>query len=70
VAIGTSGNQFKNAGVAGHMMAELIEAVEAGHDHDREPLQVTGRYTGHNLDLGTFSRNRQINVNSSMTVHG
>ena len=29
VAIGTSGNQFKNAGVAGHMMAELIEAVGA-----------------------------------------
>lgn len=70
VAIGTSGNQFKNAGVAGHMMAELIEAVEAGHDHDAEPLQVTARYTGLNLDLGTFSRNREINANSSMTVHG
>jgi sarcosine oxidase subunit beta len=70
VAIGTSGNQFKNAGVAGHMMAELIEAVEAGHDHDAEPLQVTARYTGLNLDLATFSRNREINANSSMTVHG
>ena len=30
------------------MMAELIVAVEAGHDHDAEPLQVTGRYTGLN----------------------
>ncbi len=70
VAIGTSGNQFKNAGVAGHMMAELIEAVEAGHDHDSEPLQVTARYTGLNLDLATFSRNRQIHAGSSMTVHG
>lgn len=70
VAIGTSGNQFKNAGVAGHMMAELIEAVEGGHDHDAEPLQVTARYTGLNLDLATFSRNREINANSSMTVHG
>ncbi len=70
VAIGTSGNQFKNAGVAGHMMAELIEAVEGGHDHDAEPLQVTARYTGLNLDLATFGRNRQINANSSMTVHG
>jgi len=70
VAIGTSGNQFKNAGVAGHMMAELIEVVEGGHDHDADPLQVTARYTGLNLDLGTFSRNRELNANSSMTVHG
>lgn len=70
VAIGTSGNQFKNAGVAGHMMAELIEAVEAGHDHDADPLHVTARYTGLDLDLGTFSRNREINRQSSMTVHG
>jgi sarcosine oxidase subunit beta len=70
VAIGTSGNQFKNAGVAGHMMAELIEAVEGGYDHDAEPLQVTARYTGLNLDMATFSRNRQINLTSSMTVHG
>ena len=70
VAIGTSGNQFKNAGVAGHMMAELIEAVQGGHDHDAEPLQVTARYTGLNLDMATFSRNRQINPSSSMSVHG
>ena len=70
VAIGTSGNQFKNAGVAGHMMAELIEAVEGGHDHDAEPLQVAARYTGLNLDMATFSRNRQMNTASSMSVHG
>ncbi len=70
VAIGTSGNQFKNAGVAGHMMAELIEAIEGGHDHDADPLQVTARYTGLNLDMGTFRRNREINADSSMTVHG
>ena len=70
VAIGTSGNQFKNAAVAGHMMAELIQAVEDGHDHDAEPLQVAGHHTGLNLDLATFSRNRRIHANSSMTVHG
>ncbi len=70
VAIGTSGNQFKNAGVAGHLMAELIEAVEGGHDHDAAPLQLTARFTGLPLDLGTFSRNREINTASSMTVHG
>ncbi len=70
VAIGTSGNQFKNAGVAGHCMAELIGAVEAGHDHDHDPLIVKGRYTNLPIDLGKFSRNRQINPNSSMSVHG
>ena len=70
VAIGTSGNQYKNAGVAGQAMADLIEAVEAGHDHDAEPLQFVGRYTGRTVDMAAFSRNREINQDSSFTVHG
>ena len=69
VAIGTSGNQFKNAGVSGHCMAELIETVESGHDHDSDPLVVEGRYTGLPIDMATFSRNREVNPNSSMSVH-
>ena len=51
-------------------MAELIVAVETGHDHDADPLVVPGRYTGVPLDIGFFSRNREINPNSSMSVHG
>ena len=43
VATGTSGNQYKNAGSAAQM-GDLIEAVEAGHDHDRDV--VKGRYRG------------------------
>ena len=70
VAIGTSGNQYKNAGVAGHCMAELIEAVEGGHDHDADPLKVRGRYTGLEMDMGSFSRNREINADSSFSVNG
>ncbi len=70
VAIGTSGNQYKNAGVAGHCMAELIGAVEAGHDHDADPLTVNGRYTGLALNLGSFSRNREVNEDSSFSVNG
>jgi sarcosine oxidase subunit beta len=70
VAIGTSGNQYKNAGVAGACMAELIDAVESGHDHDRDPVVVTGRYTGVRLDLGSFARNREVNPNSSFSVNG
>ncbi|MEM9652004.1 MAG: FAD-dependent oxidoreductase [Actinomycetota bacterium] len=70
VAIGTSGNQYKNAGVAAHCMAELIDAVEAGHDHDNDPVIVNGRYTGLALNLGSFSRNREINEDSSFSVNG
>jgi len=39
MAIGTSGNQFKNAGVAGRLMKEIIEAGEGGRDLDADPLQ-------------------------------
>ena len=45
MAIGTSGNQFKNAPVVGHLMAELIDRVEHGHDHDDEPVKVRCVYT-------------------------
>jgi sarcosine oxidase subunit beta len=70
VAIGSSGNQFKNAPVAAHCLAELVTAVEAGHDHDAEPLTVAARYTGAPIDLATFSRNRAVNPDSSFTVQG
>ncbi len=70
MAVGTSGNQFKNAGPAGQLMADLIQHCEAGHDHDQHPLTVTARYTGLQLDLGVFSRRRAINRNSSFTVSG
>ena len=69
-ARGTSGNQFKNACVGSHMMAELITAVGNGHDHDNDPLVVTGRYTGVELNMGNFSRNREINPDSTGTVLG
>ncbi len=70
MAVGTSGNQFKNAGVAGHLMAELIEACQNGHDHDRVPVHVTGRYTGLTINAGAFSRLREINRDSSFSVRG
>lgn len=70
MAIGTSGNQFKNAPVAGVMMAELIEACERGHDHDADPVQMHYHYTGRTANIGFFSRNREINPNSSFSVLG
>ena len=70
MAVGTSGNQFKNAPLVGELMAELILACEAGRDHDRDPLKVTGRHTGCEIDLGFFSRLRPINRDSSFSVLG
>jgi sarcosine oxidase subunit beta len=70
MAIGTSGNQFKNAPVVGHLMAELIDSVESGHDHDNDPVKVKCVYTGLELDSGFYSRNREINPNSSFSVNG
>ena len=70
MAVGTSGNQFKNAPMVGLMMAELIAACENGQDHDRDPVQVTGRYTGVTLNMGFYSRNREVNPDSSFSVLG
>lgn len=70
MAVGTSGNQFKNAPVAGALMAELIEKVESGHDHDSDPVQFRMRYTGRTCDIGFFSRLRTINPDSSFSVIG
>lgn len=70
MAVGTSGNQYKNAPVVGVLMAELIAAVESGHDHDKEPVQFKMKYTRRSCDIGFFSRLRTINPNSSFSVIG
>jgi len=70
MAIGTSGNQYKNATVVGRMMAELIDACEHGLDHDKDPFQFTFHYTKRSTNVGFFSRKREINTNSSFSVNG
>ncbi|MCY3951620.1 MAG: FAD-binding oxidoreductase [bacterium] len=70
VAIGTSGNQFKNAAIAAHCMTELILEVEAGRDHDADPLVVEGPHRGLPIDLGTFSRNRPLDATAPVNVLG
>ena len=70
MAIGTSGNQYKNALVVGAMMAELIDACEKGHDHDNDPFQFKMRYIGRTINVGFYSRNREINPDSSFSVNG
>lgn len=70
MAIGTSGNQFKNASIAGYLMCELIDRVEQGHDHDDDPIKVTGPYTKLELNAGFYSRLREVNRDSSFSVAG
>ena len=70
VAIGTSGNQFKNAAIAAHCMSELIVEVEGGRDHDADPLTVEGPHLGLPIDLATFSRNRPLDANAPVNVLG
>ena len=70
MAVGTSGNQFKNAPIAGEMMAALVAACEGGHDHDRDPVRFTLKHTGRTVSLGFYSRLREINENSSFSVLG
>lgn len=70
VAMGTSGNQFKNAPIAGCFLAAIVEAVESGHDHDADPVRYVGEHTGLTIDLSAFSRTRTVNASSSHTVLG
>ncbi len=69
VAIGTSGNQFKNAPGAGLIMAHLITQVEKGADHDSEPVVYKCTKSKSVINLGTFSRKRARNLTSG-TVMG
>ncbi|MER7753835.1 FAD-dependent oxidoreductase [Kitasatospora sp. NPDC097643] len=70
VAMGTSGNQFKNAPLVGRFLAELVDRVEAGHDHDHEPVRHRCAHTGTVVDLGAFSRQRRVDPGAARTVMG
>lgn len=70
MAIGSSGNQFKNAPVAGAMMAELVTYCEGGADHDADPLKFHLDHIDRDIDVGFYSRLREINPASSFSVLG
>jgi len=70
MAIGTSGNQFKNAPLAGKIMTEVIDFCENGGDHDAEPVQFDLARIGHRLDTSSFSRKRKLTEGSSFSVLG
>lgn len=70
MAVGTSGNQFKNAPTVGEAMAELSIEVESGQDHDRDPVYLKLARSGHEINLGHYSRLREVNPNSTNSVLG
>ncbi|HCA92581.1 MAG: FAD-dependent oxidoreductase [SAR116 cluster bacterium] len=70
MACGTSGNQYKNAPIAGKMMAALIDYCEAGTDHDSRPLTYRMPYTERDINVAFYSRKRMINQESSFSVVG
>jgi sarcosine oxidase, subunit beta len=69
MACGTSGNQFKNAPLAGQFMRALVDAAAAGIDHDAEPVTFRGPLTGRVIHLAAFSRRRAPTATSG-TVMG
>lgn len=70
MACGSSGNQFKNAPIAGKLMAALVDYCEGGADHDAAPLRFTLPYLGREIDAAFYSRKRTVNTESSFSVLG
>jgi sarcosine oxidase subunit beta len=70
MAIGTSGNQFKNAPVVGGLMARLIDVTEndKSANHDVNPIQYrldTAPGSQRSLSIGSFSRKRPVHTTSN-----
>lgn len=70
LAIGTSGNQFKNAGIAGELVAGIINHCENGNDHDSKPFQFEMKRTGMGryVNSKSFSRLRTVNDTSNSVM--
>jgi sarcosine oxidase subunit beta len=57
LAIGTSGNQFKNAPVVGDLMASVILQ---GAEHDANPAELLLPALERTVSLAFYSRNRAL----------
>ncbi|GAB5469419.1 MAG: hypothetical protein Kilf2KO_24490 [Rhodospirillales bacterium] len=52
------------------MLAALMAHCEAGHDHDTDHLTYRLPYLDLDIDVGFYSRKREINKESSFSVLG
>ena len=69
LAIGTSGNQFKNAPLIGDLLTAIIQTDSAGPDsvnHDQQPAQLSLSHLGRSVDLSFYSRNRTVGSTRSV----
>ena len=66
LAIGTSGNQFKNAPMIGDIMLAIIQTELAGIDHDRFPTQLRLAEVDRTVDLAFYSRLRKVHATRSV----
>ena len=64
MGIGTSGNQFKNAPLIGELMSSIINNYNLNY-HDYSPIKFKMKNFNDDINLGTFSRLREINDNSN-----
>jgi len=62
LAIGTSGNQFKNAPVVGDLMADVIE----NRVHDSAPSLMNLTNLKRSIDLSFYSRHRDVQETASV----
>ena len=68
MAIGTSGNQFKNGPVAARFMSELIDRTESAtgaFDHDATPHQHQLQWVKGELDISAFTRLRDTSASAT-----
>lgn len=63
LAIGTSGNQFKNAPVVGDLMAAI---VTSGASHEKAPAQLVLPALDRTVSLDFYSRNRELKATRSV----
>lgn len=66
LAIGTSGNQFKNAPLVGEIMSEIISKGLQGHDHDTDPASLELKHVNRRVGLEFYSRNRIVQATNSV----
>ena len=66
MAIGTSGNQFKNAPLIGDMIAEIVGVGIDGRDHDVDPATLELAHVDRTVDLSFYSRNREVQATNSV----
>ncbi len=68
LAIGTSGNQFKNAPLVGGIVGALVDAQHEGQDHDLDPVHLDLPRLGTSVDLSYFSRLRSPHSSTGSVV--